>query len=299
MIAVLGPKGTFCDKAYEEYEKKYRKKHQTGLTPVYCATIDEVFEHLCKEDDCDCAIVPVENMLDGYVQRTLDLLLEKDVYIVDENRVAVQFSLLANVQRVEEIRKLYVQFKANGQCRQFLNTLHDVEIVTTNSNMESYYQMQEEAGAAAIVPCHVVKDGDKRLLIENVTDANGNHTRFIILRKGILDVEHPDLQKQLEKLLLEEQSPERQPQAQEKVRIPVYIVPATDRPGILFDILRRFYEKRINLISIMSRPTKQAMGTYNFYIEIDCPMERLDAVVETLRQIQVYNDIKILGVYRE
>ena len=85
----------------------------------------------------------------------------------------------------------------------------------------------------------------------------------------------------------------------EKVRIPVYIMPATDRPGILFDILRRFYDKRINLISIMSRPTKQSMGTYNFYIEIDCLTERLEVVVETLRQIQVYNDIKILGTYKE
>ena len=64
-------------------------------------------------------------------------------------------------------------------------------------------------------------------------------------------------------------------------------MPATDRPGILFDILRRFYDKRITLISIMSRPTKQSMGTYNFYIEIDCLTERLEVVVDTLRQIQV------------
>ena len=49
----------------------------------------------------------------------------------------------------------------------------------------------------------------------------------------------------------------------------------------------------------MSRPTKQSMGTYNFYIEIDCLTERLEVVVETLRQIQVYNDIKILGAYKE
>ena len=28
MIAVLGPKGTFCDKSYEEYNKKYQEAEQ-------------------------------------------------------------------------------------------------------------------------------------------------------------------------------------------------------------------------------------------------------------------------------
>ena len=151
MIAVLGPKGTFCDKSYEEYNKKYETVHGKSLEPIYCPTIDDVFEQLCTNEACEYAVVPVENMLDGYVQRTLDLLLEKNVYIVDENQVAVQFSLLANAEKIEDIRKIYVQFKTNGQCRQFLHTLHDAEIVTTNSNMESYYKIQDEPGTAAIV----------------------------------------------------------------------------------------------------------------------------------------------------
>lgn len=301
MIAVLGPKGTFCDKAYEEYGKKYRQTHNTELSPVYCATIDDVFEKLCQDPACEYGIVPVENMLDGYVQRTLDLLLEQEVYIVDENQVAVQFMLVGNADRVEDIRRIYVQFKANGQCRGFLRTLQDVELVTTDSNMESYYKIGEEPGAAAVVPCHLAELSDKTVISDNVTDAKENYTRFLIFRRGSLDVEDPDLQMRLEGLLSSRGEAVSEPERDgaQKIRIPVYIMPATDRPGILFDILRRFYEKRINLISIMSRPTKQVMGTYNFYIEIDCLVERLDAVCETLRQIQVYNDIKILGAYRE
>ena len=290
-----------------EVKDKYKAVHGKSLEPLYCPTIDDVFEQLCTNEACEYAVVPVENMLDGYVQRTLDLLLEKNVYIVDENQVAVQFSLLANAEKIEDIRKIYVQFKTNGQCRQFLHTLHDAEIVTTNSNMESYYKIQDEPGTAAIVPHHVIQAGDVRVLAEDVTDAKGNHTRFIILRKGVFDVENPDLEKQLEELVSNEKGLDADADGtekaaeltREKVRIPVYIMPATDRPGILFDILRRFYDKRINLISIMSRPTKQSMGTYNFYIEIDCLTERLEVVVETLRQIQVYNDVKILGAYKE
>lgn len=85
---------TFCDKSYEEYNKKYEAAHGKSLEPLYCPTIDDVFEQLCTNEACEYAVVPVENMLDGYVQRTLDLLLEKNVYIVDENQVAVQFRCL-------------------------------------------------------------------------------------------------------------------------------------------------------------------------------------------------------------
>ncbi|MGN0151974.1 MAG: prephenate dehydratase [Wujia sp.] len=301
-IAVLGPEGTFCDKAFAEYNKRYIEQYsgtekESGLDPVYCATIDDVFSMVCAGADtdtdvsgCEFGIVPIENTLDGYVMRTLDLLLDRPVHIIDETQVPVQFSLVANVDRLEEIDTLYVQFKANGQCRQFISSLKDVRIVTTESNMESYYNIGDTHGAAAIIPHHIAERED-RFVIENITDADSNYTRFLVFKKDSIGEEiyadkHPeDIVYSLER--------------KEKVRIPVYIMPAVDRPGILYAILRSFYENQINLISIMSRPTKQEMGTYNFYIEIDGMRNRLDIILDTLNQIRIYNDIKILGLYDE
>lgn len=300
-IAVLGPEGTFCDKAYAEYNKRYME-HQGesrdnrgrdyGLEAVYCATIDDVFAKVCEQTDesCEFGIVPIENTLDGYVMRTLDLLLEKDVHIIDETQVPVQFSLVANADKLEDIHTLYVQFKANGQCRQFINSMKNVKIVTTESNMESYYNIGETRGAAAIVPQHITEN-ETRFVVENVTDAGSNYTRFVIFGKECIT---DDIfgSKQPEQLVYSLEK-------KEKVRMPVYIMPAVDRPGILYAILRSFYENQINLISIMSRPTKQEMGTYNFYIEIDGLRKRMDVILDTLNQIRVYNDIKILGIYDE
>lgn len=303
-IAVLGPEGTFSDKAFAEYNKRFMEHHgktdamaveKTGLEAVYCATIDDVFARVCAQADestqsCELGIVPIENTLDGYVMRTLDLLLEKNVHIIDEEQVPVQFSMVANVDKPEDIDTLYVQFKANGQCRQFINSMRNVKIVTTESNMESYYNIGETYGAAAIVPQHIAET-EKRFVIDNVTDAGSNFTRFVIfgkdcIKEDIFGCRQPEeLVYSMEKM--------------EKVRIPVYIMPAVDRPGILYAILRSFYENQINLISIMSRPTKQEMGTYNFYIEIDGLRKKLDVILDTLNQIRVYNDIKILGIYDE
>ena len=247
-IAILGPQGTFSDKAYLEYAKQ--KEGKLTFEPEYYPTIDEVFSAVCP-GDCDLGIVPVEN--------------------------------------TEEIEKLYVQFKANGQCRQFINSLENIKIVVTDSNMESYYKLENEAGAAAIVPKHIAQNEADRFVIENVTDAKNNHTRFLIIKKGTADSER----------ITEFKAENAVANVKGKVRIPVYIMPATDRPGILFEILKSFSEKQINLISIMSRPTKQEMGTYNFYIEIDGLYSQLEDILNILNDIKQFNEIKMLGIYNE
>ncbi len=291
-VAVLGPKGTFSDMAYTEYaqlflERSKAKGDELLTEAEYYPTIDEVFNAVCNDDGtgvCDIGIVPIENTLDGYVQRTLDLLLEKQVGILDEHMVPVQFALVANSHSVEDISTLYVQFKANGQCRKFINSLNHINIVSTESNMESYYKLEDIQGNAAIVPSHVASweknSGSNRLVLDNITDAKNNHTRFVVFKK-------------------EDKISPSGYSGKNKVRIPVYIMPKSDRPGLLFEILKEFYDKDINLISIMSRPTKQELGTYNFYIEIDGYASTISTIKEALANINVYNDIKVLGIYEE
>lgn len=284
-IAVLGPKGTFSDKAYLEYKNETEESIDSDiLEPIYFPTIDEVFNAVSSdaENICDLGIVPIENTLDGYVQRTLDILLEQDVFILSENKVPVQFSMIGNISDISEINKLYVQFKTNGQCRKFINSLHGIDIITTESNMESFYKIENEAGAAAIVPRHIAETEKDRYVIDNVTDADKNFTRFVIIKRGAADI-----------------SKNVNTETDVKVKVPVFIMPATERPGILFEILKEFHDRQINLISIMSRPTKQEMGTYNFYIEIDGFSSQLDLIIEAIEKIKKYNDIKILGIYNE
>ena len=46
-----------------------------------------------------------------------------NVHILKEISVPVQFSFVGNSEKIEDINKLYVQFKTNGQCRKFLDNL--------------------------------------------------------------------------------------------------------------------------------------------------------------------------------
>ena len=156
--------------------------------------------------------------------------------------------------------------------------------------MESYYRIADHEGEAAIVPSHIAANEADRFVVDNVTDSDSNHTRFVVFKKGIFSVSESC------KARLAEENAKSDGM---KVRVPVYIIPKTDRPGILYEILKEFYEDNINLISIMSRPTKQEMGTYNFYIEIDGLFDRIDIILSALKKIKENNEIKILGIYSE
>ena len=87
-IAVLGPAGTFCDQALAQYRAKTGCKDQA----LYCASIEGVFHAVAE--GCQRAVVPIENTLDGYVQVSLDGLLETKARITGELYVPVQFALV-------------------------------------------------------------------------------------------------------------------------------------------------------------------------------------------------------------
>ena len=151
--------------------------------------------------------------------------------------------------------------------------------------MESYYSVGDEQGAAAIVPKHIAQKEQGRFVVDSVTDSDKNHTRFLVITKGDVDSKRVESVKEW--------------RDDTKVRIPVYIMPNTERPGILFEILKTFSDNQINLISIMSRPTKQELGTYNFYIEIDGYHSQLEVILDSLEHIKSFNHIKVLGIYSE
>ena len=78
-------------------------------------------------------------------------------------------------------------------------------------------------------------------------------------------------------------------------------MPEHDRPGLLFDILRSINDNMINMVSIMSRPTKTDLGTYNFFIEMESSIKDEEIILNTLKDIKKHNsyyvDIKVLGKY--
>ena len=270
-IAVLGPSGTFSEFAAKKYIEKFNK----NIKVVFYPTIKKVFDAIGKE--CELGIVPIENTLDGYVQITLDLLSQVNLYIIHEFVIQVQFSFVSNNLNVSDIKKIYVQFKTQGQCYSFLDQFIEAKIITTASNGESFEKVKEGIlEESAIIPRHILNAENRfPFSIENVTDSENNETRFIVISKNIIKY---DINKSYKTSV-------------------IIMDAADDKPGMLSKILNEFSERNINLTSIISRPTKRALGKYYFFIDIEGHYPEEKNIKQAIDKISENNIVKILGSY--
>lgn len=264
-VAVLGPEKTYTDLAYQKYFQ-----HKDNYVFYY----PTIYQTLKALDTCDFAIVPIENTLDGYIQPTMDGLLEQHVFIVDEVYIPVQFGFVGNCNDLKDINRLYVQFATKNQCQTFINQLPQVKIIHTESNSETLELGQKlEEGSAAIIPMHVFDEVIGKMRIPNVSDSELNETRFVIVSRT------------------------KEQKEADAYRLSIVIKVDNDRPGLLFDVLKIFKEDNINLTSILSRPTKKQMGTYQFFIEMVFDASKINSLDTTIKNIKSQFNVEILGLY--
>ncbi|RJX25554.1 MAG: ACT domain-containing protein [Acholeplasma sp.] len=260
---VLGPQGTFSDLAYQHFQ-------QEGDTVIYEDSIEKVFKRLGEKD---YAIVPIENTLEGYIQTTLDGLIKYRYMIINQMKLAIDFSLISHTPSVHEIKRIFVQFAAKGQCQKLLESFENISIHITDNNTQSYHLMKNNCvGDAAIVPTHMVK-ADDVLIRHHVADSRDNWTRFILVGR-------------------------KQPFYHAKdMRVSLVITPINDRPGLLYDLLGVFKKHDINLTSIMSRPTKSKMGHYHFFIDLIAKDIEIKTILQVIELLQSEGEIFIYGIY--
>lgn len=270
-IATLGPAGTFSELATKKYIEKTNKNIETTFYP----TITKVFNAIGEE--CELGIVPIENTLDGYVQLVLDLLAQADLQIIHELVLPIQFSFVANALDISGIKKVYAQFKTQGQCCNFLEQFNSIKVITTESNGESFEKLKEGIiGESAIIPRYILNTENRfPFIIENITDSQDNETRFVILSKN---TESYDVNKHY--------------------RTSIVIMDAiNNKPGVLSKILNEFSSRNINLTSIISRPTKRALGKYYFFIDIEGHYDIDKNIGQAIEIISKNNTVKVLGSF--
>ena len=212
-LSVLGPAGTFTDLAAKTYINK-----QIGqeITIDYFNSFDAVFNSVT---DDNLGLLPLENQLDGFVLATLEKLKQHPISILDEIEVAVNFGMVAQAAKKSDIKRLFVQFKTEGQCTRLINRFKDVEIVTTSSNIQSLNKaVNGNFGDAAIVPETEVNQSGLSYKVHNVGDQKDNHTRFIVFNR---------LKPQAIQLTTQ-------------FKASLYITPPDDGPGTLYNILGYF-----------------------------------------------------------
>jgi len=268
-IATLGPKETFSDLA----TRQYLKSQAIPFDIKYFPTLSETFKAI--GNDCEMGVLPIENLSEGYVQVVLDHLLDTNLVVISELLLPIQFSFVAYCDDLTQLSDLYVQFVAHGQCSEFINKLQQITVHNTQSNMESLVLAKKQGkGAGAIIPQHALAITEKDLLIKsNVTNYENNQTRFLVI------------------------GTQQQPRiVEQSYKTTLVVKNEKDCPGVLSNIVNAFALQKVNMTSIMSRPTKSQFGKYHFFIDVDGHQSD-DNVKLALQQIQEQYQVTVIGSY--
>ncbi len=280
-IAFLGPEGSYSHLAAQSFlEMETKETNERKAWANECIPFRNFSQVMSAvvEDRVDAATVPIENSLQGGVLQNLDLLqTSENLYAVKELVVRVEHRLVykKGVQ-FSQIGRVYSHRQALDQCAAFLNkeipfaSLRETESTALGVSRA----MEDDSGkSAAIAGAHTKNlRGDFVMSEQSIADEKNNFTHFLLIKKG----------------------KESMPAHSEKV---FFSTVCPHRPGSLLDLLQIIAKYGVNMTKIESRPVKNRVGEYRFFIEADCDISS-QKVQELLQSITEKTlECKVLGAY--
>ena len=237
---------------------------------IPCTTFADALKNT-ENDTSDYTILPVENSLEGSVGESIDLLLSTNLNVVGEIYHRIHHCLIGTGP-LAEIEVVYSHPQALGQCRQFIQE-NELEIMPTYDTAGSVKMIRELKTdfSACIASKEAAKIYDVPVIQEGIEDNANNYTRFLIFSKEKSDKTDNS-----------------------KTSI---IFSVKHEAGALYQIINEFYQNKINLTKIESRPNKNTLGEYNFYVDFEGHQD--DSTIKDVLQKLSGNTtfLKILGSY--
>lgn len=274
VFAYLGPAGTYTHEAARAFAARLGIDEPALLE---CASFDEVFDAVDR-GKCEFGVVAKENSLEGSVTATLDnFAFKSQASILGEHVLDIHHCLVLHPDaKLEDVTCVASHAQGLAQCRRFLaERLSGRATVTTSSTAESARMAAEDVHVASIANAFAAELHGARVAVRDIEDHFGNQTSFALIgRQGHPPVFRGDRYKTSLALFLQ-----------------------VDRAGTLNMILSEFAYAGINLSMIQSRPTKQALGDYMFFIEFKENVNDL-AVQTALNCLRLkLREVKVLGSY--
>src|SRR2546421_5758715 len=237
-IAFQGERGAFSDEAVRAYFGQQAE-------PLPYRSFADVFRAVAA-GEVDYGLVPVENSQAGSINDVYDLLRQHDLFVAGEISYPVNHYLLCLPgQQLRDIQRVISHPQALAQCDQYLREL-GVEIVATYDTAGSAKMIREEnlTGVAAVAGKGAAALYQLEILAHGIQTIKDNYTRFIALSR--------------------EPAPRREGHAKTML-----VMATAHQPGSLYTCLGVLAAKNINLLKLESRPSRQRVSEYVFYLDYE------------------------------
>ncbi len=263
-IAYLGPAGTFTQAAaLKHFGHAVNTQAQTSIADVF----REV-----ESGACHYGVVPIENSTEGAINQTLDLLISSSLKVCGEVQLRINHNLMSHAKALADIKRVYSHEQSLAQCRSWLDkNLPNVERTALSSNAEAAMTAAKDSTAAAIAGTIAAEHYELAVLEKNIEDEPDNTTRFLIIGQN-----------------------NARASGRDKSSI---LFANANVPGALQKSLACFADHNINMSRIESRPSRNGMWEYVFFVDVDGHTDDslMQKVLADLKQHTLM--IKVLGSY--
>ena len=235
-VAYLGPAASYTHLASI-------KHFGSSVHALSRKSLQEVFEAV-ETRKTGYGVVPIENSIEGAVDRTLDLLAESKLMICGEVLLRVSHALLSRTGKPEDVQEIYSHPQALGQCRKWLmKNFPHTSLAETASTAKAAEIAAGDGKVAAIASASAAEQYALKVIECRIEDYPHNYTRFLILGQE-----------------------NRRRTGRDKTSI-LFSTPHS--PGALCQVLKVFSERRINLTKIESRPMRGTPWEYIFFVDFE------------------------------
>ncbi len=264
--AFLGELGTFSHRACTQY-------FGSEVRAMPMSSFRQIFDAV-KGGEVDFGVVPLENSLTGSIHENYDLLLEYDLRIIGEITLRIMHHLITRPGgKIEAIKRVFSHPQVFEQCRQFLEQHQGWELVSAKDTATAVKRIKEGGllSDAAIAGKQAATIHEMEVIQEGIETNPRNYTRFVVIATAEL-----------------KNGPRRKSSL---------IYSTGNRPGALYETLKVFAERGINLVKLESRPIHGKPWEYIFYVDLEADIESpsYKTVLDELEKRTDY--LRILGSY--
>jgi chorismate mutase/prephenate dehydratase len=239
-------------------------------------TFESAYE-ATENGECDSCVLPIENSFAGDVSTVMDLIFNGSLYINQVIDIPIVHNLLVNEgATIESIKEVISHPQALAQCSSYIAKRGYEAKPYTNTALSA--KLVKESGSieiAAIASDETASIFGLKILEGGINESKNNTTRFAVFSR----VQNKDNnKKQMNNHF-------------------ILVFTVKNEAGALAKTLDIIGAHGYNMRNLRSRPMKELMWSYYFYIEADGNINTEDGK-DMLRELSATCDkLKLVGTY--
>ena len=285
-------------KSNMDISRRYQARLLEGMRVAYCGT-EGAYAHLAARShfptartvsyrsfeeaylsvvngECDVAVLPVENSVQGDVGQVTDLMFSGPLYVNSMFDMAISHDLLVIPGAdASGIKTVVSHPQALGQCRDFINERGYEVIEFANTALAAkYVKEKNDPSIAAIASGEAGDIFELEVMEKNINSARNNTTRFAVFSSVMND--HSTKEMGVHTVIL---------------------FTVRNEAGALARAIEIIGRHGFNMRTLRSRPMKELLWQYYFYVEAEGNIRSEEGQAMMRELTQNCDRLKAVGTY--